>query len=63
MMCCHVSQYLITLNIIIIIILKLFKTFNSNVWMILYCDTWPNVNMPCHIFKNNNKINIKLVGR
>jgi hypothetical protein len=25
--------------------------FNLNTWMILYCDTWPNVNMP-HGIKN-----------
>jgi hypothetical protein len=34
--------------------------FNFNTWMILYYDTWPNVNMPRRIKKNN--INIKLVG-
>ncbi len=33
------------------IILKTFKTFNSNVWMILYYDMWPNVNMPRDILK------------
>jgi hypothetical protein len=33
----------------IIIILKKFKMFNSNVWMILYYDTWLNVNMPSGI--------------
>jgi hypothetical protein len=32
--------------------------FNSNTWMILYYDTWPNASMPCDI-KN---INFKLVG-
>ncbi len=39
------SQYFI-IYIIIIIILKKSKTFNSNDWMISYYDTWPNVNMP-----------------
>ncbi len=37
--------------------------FNSNTWMILYYDTWSNVNMPCDIFKKLNKNkNIKLVS-
>jgi hypothetical protein len=37
--------------------------FNSNVWMILYYDTWPNVNMPRGTFKMNliQNINFKLV--
>ncbi len=35
--------------------------FNSNTWMILYYDMWPNVNMPPGIKKKKN-INIKLVG-
>ncbi len=30
------------------------KTFNSNTWMILYYDTWSNVNMP-HGIKKLNK--------
>jgi hypothetical protein len=33
--------------------------FNSNTWMILYYDMWPNVNMPRGI---KNFINIKFVG-
>jgi hypothetical protein len=53
-MCYHMSQYLIIWNIIIIIIiLKLSKTFNSNVWMILYYDMCSNVNMPRGTFKMN----------
>ncbi len=36
----------------IIIILKQSKMFNSNVWMILYYDTWPNVNMPYGTLKH-----------
>ncbi len=44
--------------------LKKSTTFNSNAWMILYYDTWLNVNM-CHMaFLNDflKNINIRLVG-
>jgi hypothetical protein len=30
--------------------------FNSNTWMILYYDMWPNVSMPRGIKKKNIKI-------
>jgi len=36
----------LTFIIIIIIILNRSRTFNSNTWMILYYDMWPNINMP-----------------
>jgi len=46
--CLPIFDYLI---IIIIIILKKFRMFNSSAWMILYYDTWPNVNMSHGTFK------------